>query len=76
MKTKLIIIFLLAFTMQVKSQNKQQKWTAANSINSAGNPFDTDVDTETNPERAFDPSYVYTSNQGIRAFAGLRFTLF
>ena len=49
---------------------------AANSINSAGNPFDTDVDTETNPERAFDPSYVYTSNQGIRAFAGLRFTLF
>ncbi len=49
---------------------------AANSINGADNPFDTDVDTETNPERAFDPSYVYTSNQGIRAFAGLRFTLF
>jgi len=49
---------------------------AANSINGADNPFDADVDTETNPERAFDPSYVYTSNQGIRAFAGLRFTLF
>jgi outer membrane receptor for ferrienterochelin and colicins len=49
---------------------------AANSINSANNPFDVGVDTETNPERAFDPSYVYTSNQGIRAFAGLRYTLF
>ena len=49
---------------------------AANSINSANNPFDVDVNTETNPERAFDPSYVYTSNQGIRAFAGVRYTLF
>jgi len=49
---------------------------AANSINGANNPFDVDVDTETNPERAFDPSYVYTSNQGIRAFAGLRYTIF
>jgi outer membrane receptor for ferrienterochelin and colicins len=49
---------------------------AANSINSADNPFDVGVNTETNPERAFDPSYVYTSNQGIRAFAGLRYTLF
>ena len=24
----------------------------------------------------FDPSYVYASNQGIRAFAGIRYTLF
>lgn len=49
---------------------------AANSINGADNPFDVDVNTETNPERAFDPSYVYASNQGIRAFAGVRYTLF
>ncbi|MFT5212587.1 MAG: outer membrane receptor for ferrienterochelin and colicins [Patiriisocius sp.] len=49
---------------------------AANSINSADNPFDNGVNTETNPERAFDPSYVYASNQGIRAFVGIRYTLF
>ena len=49
---------------------------AANSINSADNPFDNGVNTETNPERAFDPSYVYASNQGIRAFIGIRYTLF
>lgn len=49
---------------------------AANSINSADNPFDVEVDTKTNPERAFDPSYVYASNQGIRTFAGIRYTLF
>lgn len=49
---------------------------AANSINSANNPFDVGVDTEANPELAFDPSYVYASNQGIRAFIGLRYTLF
>ncbi|WP_298781297.1 TonB-dependent receptor [uncultured Polaribacter sp.] len=49
---------------------------AANSINSANNPFDIGVDTEQNPELAFDPSYVYASNQGIRAFVGLRYTLF
>ena len=49
---------------------------AANSINSADNPFDTGVNTEQNPELAFDPSYVYASNQGIRAFAGIRYTLF
>ncbi|MGK0326273.1 MAG: outer membrane receptor for ferrienterochelin and colicins [Polaribacter sp.] len=39
---------------------------AANSINSADMPFSDD----------FDPSYVYASNQGIRAFAGVRYTLF
>lgn len=48
----------------------------ANSINSADNPFDVGVDTEQNPELAFDPTYVYASNQGIRTFAGLRYTLF
>ena len=32
MKTKVIIIFLLAFTIHVKSQNKQQKWTAGISL--------------------------------------------
>ena len=49
---------------------------AANSINSANNPFDVGVDTAKNPEQAFDPSYVYASNQGIRAFLGRRYTLF
>ena len=39
---------------------------AANSINNSDNPFS---DT-------FDPSYVYASNQGIRAFVGLRYTVF
>ena len=49
---------------------------AANSINGANNPFDAGVDTQQNPELAFDPSYVYASNQGIRAFAGLRYIIF
>ena len=49
---------------------------AANSINSADNPFDIGIDTELNPEKAFDPSYVYASNQGIRMFLGLRYTIF
>ena len=49
---------------------------ASNSINGADNPFDIGIDTDANPELAFDPSYVYASNQGIRAFAGLRYTLF
>lgn len=49
---------------------------AANSINSTNNPFDIGVDTEQNPELAFDPSYVYASNQGIRAFIGIRYTVF
>ncbi|WP_299054092.1 TonB-dependent receptor [uncultured Polaribacter sp.] len=48
----------------------------ANSINSANNPFDVGVDTVSNPELAFDPSYMYASNQGIRMFLGLRYTLF
>ena len=39
---------------------------AANSINSPDAPF----------SDSFDPSYVYASNQGIRAFAGVRYTLF
>ena len=49
---------------------------AANSINSSDNQFDVGVDTELTPERAFDPSYVYASNQGIRAFAVIRYTLY
>lgn len=48
----------------------------ANSINGANNPFDIGIDTEKNPELAFDPSYVYASNQGIRGFLGVRYTLF
>jgi len=48
----------------------------ANSINNSENPFDIGIDTEKNPELAFDPSYVYASNQGIRAFMGIRYTLF
>ena len=48
----------------------------ANSINSANNPFDVGVNTEENPELAFDPSYIYASNQGIRMFLGLRYTIF
>ena len=39
---------------------------ASNSINSPEMPF----------SDSFDPSYVYASNQGIRAFAGVRYTLF
>ena len=49
---------------------------AANSINNSRNPFDIGIDTDKNPELAFDPSYVYASNQGIRAFIGLRYTIF
>ncbi|MEE9406785.1 MAG: TonB-dependent receptor [Polaribacter sp.] len=49
---------------------------AANSINNASNPFDIGIDTNANPEQAFDPSYVYASNQGIRMFLGLRYTIF
>lgn len=48
----------------------------ANSINSANNPFDIGIDTVLSPELAFDPSYVYASNQGIRGFLGIRYTLF
>ena len=48
----------------------------ANSINSSNNPFDEGIDTDKNPELAFDPSYVFASNQGIRTFVGLRYTLF
>ena len=47
----------------------------ANSINGANNPFDIGIDTDKNPELAFDPSYVYVSNQGIRGFIGVRHTL-
>ncbi|WP_299672362.1 TonB-dependent receptor [uncultured Polaribacter sp.] len=59
---------------------------AANSIARAFDPFDKNVifdangqatATPNNPNAlTFDPSYVYASNQGIRAFLGLRYTLF
>ena len=49
---------------------------AENSINNANNPFDIGINTEQNPELAFDPSYVYASNQGIRGFIGLRYIIF
>ena len=56
------------------------------SIARAFDPFNTQVDfdsngqvipTPNNPNALiFDPSYVYTSNQGVRGFIGLRYTLF
>jgi outer membrane receptor for ferrienterochelin and colicins len=59
---------------------------AANSIARAFDPFDRNVTfdqngqavaTPNNPNAlTFDPSYVYASNQGIRGFLGLRYTLF
>ena len=57
-----------------------------NSIARSSDPFDTGVvfnsngeaiATENNPYAlTFDPSYVYASNQGIRGFLGLRYTIF
>lgn len=57
----------------------------ANSIARAFDPFDREVTfdangqpvaTENNPNAlTFDPSYVYTSNQGIRGFLGFRYNL-
>ena len=59
---------------------------ASNSIARSFDPFDKNVDfdqneqavaTPNNPNAlAFDPSYVYASNQGIRTFIGVRFTIF
>jgi len=56
----------------------------ANSIANANDPFDKNVQTDAegnvmatpqNPYAlTFDPSYVYTSFQGIRAFAGIKFS--
>lgn len=48
---------------------------AANSILRSFDPFDTNLDPA-KPELTFDPGYVYASNQGIRAFAGFRYTVF
>lgn len=58
----------------------------ANSIARAHDPFDKNVvfdndgqavPTPENPYGlTFDPSYVYASNQGIRTFLGIRYTLF
>jgi len=57
---------------------------ANNSIARANDPFDRNVDfdnqgnviaTSNNPKAlTFDPSYVYTSNQGIRGFLGVKYT--
>ncbi|MFY9242993.1 MAG: TonB-dependent receptor [Polaribacter sp.] len=49
---------------------------AANSISRPFDPFDKQADPNDPDALTFDPSYVYASNQGIRAFAGLRYTLF
>ena len=59
---------------------------ASNSIARSFDPFDENVVFDTNgqviatPDNpnalTFDPSYVYASNQGIRAFLGLRYTIF
>ena len=59
---------------------------AANSIARSFDPFDQDVvfdqhgqavATPNNPYAlTFDPSYVYASNQGIRGFFGLRYSIF
>ena len=58
----------------------------SNSIARAFDPFDKEVQfdsrgnvipTNNNPNGlTFDPSYVFTSNQGIRLFLGLNFTIF
>ena len=57
-----------------------------NSIARSFDPFDSGVDFNSNGEAiattsnpyalTFDPSYVYASNQGIRGFLGLRYTIF
>lgn len=49
---------------------------AANSISRAFDPFDEQVDPNDPNALTFDPSYVYASNQGTRAFFGVRFILF
>ncbi|MFK8060820.1 MAG: TonB-dependent receptor plug domain-containing protein, partial [Polaribacter sp.] len=59
---------------------------AANSIARSFDPFDKQVVFDANGQAVassnnpnaltFDPSYVYASNQGIRAFAGIRYTIF
>ena len=59
---------------------------ANNSIARSFDPFDSGVDFNSNGEAiattnnpyalTFDPSYVYASNQGIRGFLGLRYTIF
>ena len=59
---------------------------ANNSIARSFDPFDSGVDFNSNGEAiattnnpyalTFDPSYVYASNQSIRGFLGLRYTIF
>ena len=48
----------------------------ANSILRANDPFDKNVDAADNPNGyTFDPTYIYTTFQGIRGFLGVRYTL-
>jgi len=59
---------------------------SATSIARSFDPFNTQVDFDSNGQAIptpnnpnaliFDPSYVYASNQGIRGFIGVRYTLF
>ncbi|MBX2958425.1 MAG: TonB-dependent receptor [Flavobacteriales bacterium] len=47
------------------------------SILRANDPFDKNVNSPNNPNGyTFDPTYVYASNQGIRAFIGVRYQFF
>lgn len=47
-----------------------------NSILRANDPFDKNVNSPDNPNGyTFDPSYVYTTFQGIRGFFGVRYTI-
>jgi outer membrane receptor for ferrienterochelin and colicins len=58
----------------------------ANSIARAFDPFDNDVTFDPNGQAVatpgnpnaltFDPTYMFSSNQGIRGFLGLRYTIF
>ena len=47
---------------------------ASNSILRSFDAFDENLDPE-NPNLVFDPAYVYASNQGIRAFLGVRYRI-
>jgi outer membrane receptor for ferrienterochelin and colicins len=59
---------------------------ASNSIARSFDPFDKEVTFDANGQATatpnnpnaltFDPSYVYASNQGIRMFLGVRYTIF
>ena len=51
-------------------------WLPKNSILRANDPFDKNVNSPDNPNGyTFDPSYVYTTFQGVRGFFGVRYTI-